>query len=619
MFAKRDMDKAQVRNKAAAPMQITAEQILREALDRQGEETGPSKVTIASEAELEAYRMGKRKEFEDQLRRQRNHVGIWIKYAVWEEQQQEFRRARSIFERALQVDYQNVSLWLKYIEMEISHKFIQHARTLYDRATSLLPRVDQFWYKYAYMEERLENYAGARSIYEKWMGWKPTDDAWLQYAKFEERCGEITRARTVYERYISELPSEVAFVRYCKFEERQREFEKARAGYETCVQLVGGASEDVFLKYVKFESRRRDGTVDLRKSRMLRVFKLGMEKLAPENSKNLYAAYVGFTQESGSRDEIEQLLFEKRRVVYEKQLVDDDSQGEDSWDVYFNYSRMEVQAGELDRAREIFERSIAHVPNFFSPKPKRYMYLWLFYAQFEEVFGHDVDRAGRVLETAVSLFEGHKIFFSKIYFALAQLRLRTGDLLKFREVMEQALEATGGTKLSLARAWVETEIKLGNTFEARRVAAKLIELCPVQSRNWLFFVDLEIALGEVARASALCEMALRQQTTVLDSPELIYKKLIEIESELTGSNSDPERVRDLFKQMLEYSEHYKIFLAYADFEADIAGATDRACAILEGALEIVPDAQETGRAIIQNRLDELVEKAGETGLVEEDI
>ena len=174
MLGKRDFEKAQVRNRAAAPQQITAEQILREAVDGTRPEKGPQKVTFANEAELNEYRMSKRKEFEDHLRRLRNHMGTWIKYATWEAAQQEYRRARSIFERALQVDYQNVTLWLKYVEMEISQKFIQHARNLYDRVTTLLPRVDQFWYKYAYMEERLENYAGSSSIYAKWMSWKPS-------------------------------------------------------------------------------------------------------------------------------------------------------------------------------------------------------------------------------------------------------------------------------------------------------------------------------------------------------------------------------------------------------------------------------------------------------------
>jgi hypothetical protein len=48
----------------------------------------------------------KRKEFEDQVRRVgRWNPTVWVKYAQWEEQQKDFRRARSVWERAMEVDY----------------------------------------------------------------------------------------------------------------------------------------------------------------------------------------------------------------------------------------------------------------------------------------------------------------------------------------------------------------------------------------------------------------------------------------------------------------------------------------------------------------------------------
>merc|ERR1719502_421898 len=202
---------AQVRNKNAAPQQITAEQLLREAVDRQEQEAEVPKQRIIDEDELQMYRVRKRKEFEDVIRMQRQNIGAWIKYATWEASQQEFRRARSIYERALHIEYQNVSLWLKYLEMEMKNKFVNHARNLFDRVTQLLPRVDQFWYKYAYMEELLANYAGARTVFQRWMEWEPEDGAWLQYVKFEERCKEIEKARRVMERYVNCRPTQLAF------------------------------------------------------------------------------------------------------------------------------------------------------------------------------------------------------------------------------------------------------------------------------------------------------------------------------------------------------------------------------------------------------------------------
>ena len=48
-------------------------------------------------------RQRKRKEFEDGIRRNRNAIPLWVKYAMWEETQLEFDRARSVWERALEI------------------------------------------------------------------------------------------------------------------------------------------------------------------------------------------------------------------------------------------------------------------------------------------------------------------------------------------------------------------------------------------------------------------------------------------------------------------------------------------------------------------------------------
>ncbi|PIK60198.1 putative crooked neck-like protein 1-like [Apostichopus japonicus] len=194
---------AKVKNKMPAEMQITAEQILREAKERELEAVpAPPKQKITDPEELQEYKLRKRKEFEDNLRKNRSVMGNWIKYAAWEDSQNEIDRARSIYERALDVDHRNITIWLKYAEMEMKHKQVNHARNIWDRAVTILPRANQFWYKYTYMEEMLGNIAGARQAFERWMQWEPEEQAWLSYIKMELRYKETDRAREVYERYI---------------------------------------------------------------------------------------------------------------------------------------------------------------------------------------------------------------------------------------------------------------------------------------------------------------------------------------------------------------------------------------------------------------------------------
>jgi crooked neck len=600
MLGKRGPEEAQGKNKTPAARQITAEQILREATDAPIRQKGPSSIEFRDEADLNQYRMIKRKEFEDILRNHRYKIPVWIKYAKWEESQNEFRRVRSIYERALQVDYQNVSIWLKYIEMEISHKFINHARALYDRVTSLLPKVDQLWFKYAYMEERLENYAGARAIYEKWMSWKPADNAWLQYIKFEDRCGETARARALYERCIEQEQSELSFIRYCKFEERMKEFVKARAAYDTCIHLLDPEklTEDIFLRYAQFELRRGD----IEKAK--KVYRLGLTKLAdyPERSKKLYDALIVFTKQTGSKSDIEELLIEKRRAHYERQLVEDS----ENLDVCFNYIRMEEEAGDVERVREVFERSIAKVPTKKDKKHwKRYIFIWLFYAQFEEAVAEDISRAREVYTTAVKVCELADVVFFKHFKNFAEFELRQLNVEGFRKCLLHALTVSRGSKKSISRFWIETELKLGNVNQARHVAAKCIELSGGSSQTWLAFIDLETALGEVNRAVALCDLAYQSKDSIDDIATIIRKQI-----ELLASNPDVnlDQVRELYKGLIDVNnQDPNVYLDFSEFELTDGGSLDRACAVLEEALEILPESMKNERQQIRSKLTDIVQ------------
>lgn len=112
-----------VKNKAAAPVQISAEQLLREAVDRQ--ETAIQKPTqrFADLEELKEYQGRKRREFEDYIRRNRVRLANWFQYAQWELEQKEFARARSVFERALDVHPNNTRKYLVHL-LVLNHREI---------------------------------------------------------------------------------------------------------------------------------------------------------------------------------------------------------------------------------------------------------------------------------------------------------------------------------------------------------------------------------------------------------------------------------------------------------------------------------------------------------------
>ena len=162
-MAHRQANLGEVKNKAPAEQQITAEQIVREAKDLQLEDAYQKpKTIITDEQELAEYRLRERKKFEDEVRRVgRFALTIWVKYATWEEKQKDLRRARNVWERALVVAQHNLHFWVKYSEMEMRNGMVNHARNVLERATNILPRIDQLWYKWIHMEEMLNQVASA--------------------------------------------------------------------------------------------------------------------------------------------------------------------------------------------------------------------------------------------------------------------------------------------------------------------------------------------------------------------------------------------------------------------------------------------------------------------------
>lgn len=207
-----------VKNKQPAPMQITAEQILREARERQEDDSHvPVTQKVMDPEELAVYRMHERKAFEDRLRMNRNAIGGWLKYGAFEEAQRDWERARSVYERALDVDHRNTVIYLKYAEMEMRNRHVNAARNVWDRAVTLMPRVDQFWFKFIYMEEMLGNVAGARALFDRWMQWEPEDSAWTSYVRLELRANAPERARSVFERYVRCHNFPKAWVKWSKF------------------------------------------------------------------------------------------------------------------------------------------------------------------------------------------------------------------------------------------------------------------------------------------------------------------------------------------------------------------------------------------------------------------
>ncbi|KZZ94791.1 cell cycle control protein (Cwf4) [Moelleriella libera RCEF 2490] len=543
-----------VKNKAAAPVQISAEQLLREAVDRQ--EVGIQAPTqkFSDLEELHEYQGRKRREFEDYVRRNRVNLKNWTQYAQWELEQKEFARARSVFERALDVLPHNVVLWMRYIEAEMKSRNINHARNLLDRAVTVLPRVDKLWYKYVYMEEMLGNIAGTRQVFDRWMQWQPDEAAWSAYIKLEKRYGEFDRARTIFQNFTMVHPEPRNWIKWAKFEEEFGTSELVREVFGGAVEALGDnfADERLFIAYARFESKLKEY------ERARAIYKYALDRLPRSKSKLLHKAYTTFEKQFGDQDGVEDVILSKRRVYYEEQIKENPK----NYDAWFDFAGLEEASRNVDRIRDVYERAVAQVPPTHEKRHwRRYIYLWIFYAIWEEMEGQDIERARQIWQTCLKLIPHKKFTFAKVWLMAAHFEIRQGQLTAARKLLGRAIGTCPKDKIF--NGYVDLERKLFEFVRCRTLYEKHVEYNPANCQTWIKFAELERGLDDLDRARAIFELAVNQPQ--LDMPELLWKAYIDFEEE----EGEYERTRELYERLLEKTDHVKVWISYAHFEINI--------------------------------------------------
>lgn len=498
--------------------------------------------------------MNKRKDFEDQIRRERYTISTYLRYARWEEKQDELKRARSIYERALEVDERSELVYMKYAEMEMRNKNINHARNLWDRAIALLPRVSQFWYKYIHMEDMLGNYDKVRNLYERWMEWYPDEHAWNAYIKFELRNGEIELVRNIFKRYINAHNVVKTYLKWAKFEENHDEPDNAREVYQLAFENLGedAYDEQLFIEFSAFEERTKEF------ERARTIYKFALDNLPKNSAKQLYKRFIQFEKKYGSKKEIEHVILNKRRFQYEEELKENPF----NYDLWFDYIRLEESGGNKEKIRDVYERAISNFPPGMEKRFwKRYIYLWISYALYEEVTAKDYERARQIWNTCLSHIPHQYFSFSKIWIHYANFEVRRMNLDKARKIYGNAIGRAPSEKIF--RAYIDLELHIANIDRCRTIYEKFLEWAPENCNAWISFAELEKSLEEYERVKAIYEIAVDQPE--LDKPELLWKSYIDFEIE----REEYDNVRELYERLLERSQHPKIWTAYSQFEESI--------------------------------------------------
>ena len=361
----------------------------------------------------------------------------------------------------------------------------------------------------------------------------------------------MDRARLIYERFVMVHPEHRNWIRFAKFEEGHGFINSGRKIYERAVEFFGEEhmDEKLFIAFAKFEENQKEH------DRARVIYKYALDNMDKEQCAELYKAYTIHEKKFGERAGIENVILSKRKFQYEEEIKENPM----NYDAWFDYVRLVESEGNVDIIRETYERAISNVPpsnekHFW----RRYIYLWINYAVYEELEAEDYDRARQVYRAALELLPHKKFTFAKLWLLYAQFEIRQKQVDTARRALGSALGKCA--KAKLFRGYIDLEIQLREFTRCRTLYEKFLEFNPENVQTWMKFAELETLLGDAERSRAIYELAINQPK--LDMPEILWKGYIDFETE----QEESDRARDLYKRLLERTQHVKVWLSLAQFE-----------------------------------------------------
>lgn len=548
--------------------QVTSEQILEQAdAIRQKPLNAPSQ-TIQDLEELRSYQLIKRKEYEQQLNKNRLNFGQWLRYAKWEAQENhDLSRARSIYERALDVDIQHIPFWVQYIQFELAHKAINHARNLLDRATTTLPRVNKLWFLYVQTEEILKNVEGVRNIFERWLSWHPDKSPWIAYINFEKRQKEFENVRQIYMKYVKSFNLQEAWLDWVGFEIEQNNLGNTRYIFEISIEPLLKKQQPVselILKWTTWETSLGEY------ERARKIFQIVIESNILEEEKVIvYNSFSKFEKLYGDNDSVSVTMSTKKKISYQQALKEDPF----DYDTWWAYINLLIQQHEPPR--DTFEKAILSVPKetFKSVRWKRYIFIWIRYCFWEEFTNKNVDSARKLWNRCIEAIPHSSFTFGKVWIEYVQFELRNNEekLTTGRKFLGIAIGKTSQKvpKVKILRYYIELEKRIGEFDRVRKLYQKWVELLVVNEFEWISvlkkYVEFESSINEDERCISLFEFALKLQQDLKLRTEPVWYEYIEF---CIGEMMYDE-ARELYKRLTVLNGKVNNWISYALFESSI--------------------------------------------------
>ena len=348
------------------------------------------------------------------------------------------------------------------------------------------------------------------------------------------------------------------WIKWARFEEENGTGDLVREVFGTAIETLGDdfMDERLFIAYSRYEAKLKEY------ERARAIYKYALDRLPRSKAQILHKAYTTFEKQFGDREGVEDVILSRRRVQYEEKIKENPK----NYDLWIDYSRLEEGGGDADRVREVYERAIAQIPPTQEKRHwRRYIYLWVFYALWEEMESKDVERARQIYQECLKLVPHKKFTFAKIWLMKAQFDIRQQQLQAARKTLGQAVGMCPKDKLF--KGYIELELKLFEFVRCRTLYEKYIAANPGNTSAWIKFAELERGLDDLERTRAIFELAVQQP--VLDMPELLWKAYIDFEEE----EGEYDRTRVLYERLLDKTDHVKVWISLAHFEINVPEAS----------------------------------------------
>ncbi|KAK6035352.1 HAT repeat protein, partial [Cooperia oncophora] len=297
-------------------------------------------------------------------------------------------------------------------------------------------------------------------------------------------------------------------------------------------------NEKLLVAFALFEERQKEH--ERASCHLQTIFLL----IAQQTFSNTYTVHE---KKFGERAGIEDVIVSKRRTQYEKQIAENSF----NYDAWFDYLRLlENEECPREEVEDLYERAIANIPPHEEKRYwRRYIYLWINYAIYEELTANDVERTRQVYKACLDVIPHKKFTFAKIWIMFAHFEIRQMDLAAARKILGVSIGKC--PKEKLFRAYIDLELQLREFDRCRKLYEKFLEYSSENSNTWIKFAELETLLGDVDRARAIFDIAVQQPA--LDMPEILWKAYIDFEI----NAEEYEKARDLYEALLQRTNHIK--------------------------------------------------------------